>query len=142
MEIDFLVQDTFALTRPQWQLAQTLEEAGSAFADAVAQNYKSDEAERVVEADEAEEFSSSGGDGDEIPVSNVEEAASSSEEIDTEVSSGDQGRRHVPADTRRHLLRAERLATRTLTTTLWLHDKRRSATQRPKQHLIGSWHVL
>ena len=48
MDVDFIVQDTFALVRPQWKLATNLDEAGRAFADAVAQNYKTQEAATKV----------------------------------------------------------------------------------------------
>lgn len=41
MDIDFVVQDAFALVRPDWKMPATLEEAGAAFADACKENYKS-----------------------------------------------------------------------------------------------------
>lgn len=40
MDIEFLVQDIFALTRPQWKLASNLEEATKVFQLAVAQDHK------------------------------------------------------------------------------------------------------
>lgn len=86
MDIDFLVQDTFALTRPQWKLATSFEEAGRAFADAVAQNYKSQEPEKTVEAEDADDDASSdGGEDDEPRVPEMDEAHSSSEEAEAEV---------------------------------------------------------
>ena len=36
MDIDFIIQDTFALTRPQWKLNTDFEEAGRLFAEKVA----------------------------------------------------------------------------------------------------------
>lgn len=87
MDIDFMIQDTFALTRPQWKLVTDLEEAGRAFAEAVTQNYKSQEPEKVVEPEEIEDDASSdGGDEDELRVPDMEDAHSSSEELEPEVS--------------------------------------------------------
>ena len=40
MDIEFLIQDIFALTRPQWKLASNLEEATKVFQLAVAQDHK------------------------------------------------------------------------------------------------------
>ncbi|KAI9824459.1 MAG: hypothetical protein M1832_001994 [Thelocarpon impressellum] len=85
MDVDFLVQDTFSLTRPQWKLATDLEEAGRIFAEAVAQNYKSQEAERNPEPEDTDDEVSSedGIDDDEIRVRDVEEGQSSGEEVET-----------------------------------------------------------
>lgn len=86
MDIDFIVQDTFAATRPQWKLATTFEEAGRAFADAVAQNYKSQDPEKTVEAEDADDDASSdGGEEEEPHVPEMDEAHSSSEEAELEV---------------------------------------------------------
>lgn len=87
MDADFMIQDTYALTRPQWKLVADLEEAGRAFAEAVTQNYKSQEPDKMVEPEEIEDDASSdGGDEDELHVPEIEYARSSSEEADTEVS--------------------------------------------------------
>lgn len=40
MDVEFLVQDIFALTRPQWKLASNLDEATKVFQLAVAQDHK------------------------------------------------------------------------------------------------------
>jgi len=56
MDIEFVLQDAYALVRPQWKLATTLEEAGSAFAEACKENYKSAAADKLAESDEREEF--------------------------------------------------------------------------------------
>ena len=87
MDIDFIIQDTFALTRPQWKLVANLDEAGTAFADAVSHNYKSEEHERVAEPEEVEDDASSDGAEDDEPrVPEMDDAHSSSEEVETEVS--------------------------------------------------------
>ena len=40
MDVDFVIQDTFAALRPQWKIASTYEEASRAFAEACKQNYQ------------------------------------------------------------------------------------------------------
>ncbi|KIW10005.1 hypothetical protein PV08_11781 [Exophiala spinifera] len=82
MEIDFLVQDTFSLIRPNWKLVTELGEAAKVFAEAVSTNYKQSASEKGVE--QAEELEESGsedeglGDADgeiepEMPQSSEEE---------------------------------------------------------------------
>lgn len=65
MDIEFIVQDVFALTRPQWKLASNLEEASRAFQLAMAQDQKSTGLDKVVEPEEPEsDDSSDDGDAD------------------------------------------------------------------------------
>lgn len=87
MDIDFLVQDTYALTRPQWKIAGTLEDAGRLFADAVVQNYKIKEQEKPSEPEPVEDARSSSDetDEDEPPVPDMEDGQSSSDETEAEV---------------------------------------------------------
>ncbi len=87
MDIDFIIQDTYALTRPHWKLAKDFEEAGRAFAESVTQNYKTAEAEKTIEAEAPEDDASSDDDADddELQVPEMEDAHSSSEEAETEV---------------------------------------------------------
>ena len=86
VDIDFLIQDTFALLRPQWTLVADLGEAGRAFADLVKQNYKSQEPEKVMEAEELDDSVSSDeeAEDDEPPVPDMEDAHSSSDEAEIE----------------------------------------------------------
>lgn len=83
MDIEFLVQDTFALTRPQWKLAAGLEEAVKAFQLAVAQDQKSAGVDKGVDADDATSDASSDDDNDEDGDDNDDSA---SEEEEAEVS--------------------------------------------------------
>lgn len=87
MEIDFIIQDTYALTRPQWKLAANFEEAGRAFAESVAQNYKSQEADKLAEAEAPEDEASSedDGDDDDLQMPEMDDGHSSSEEAELEV---------------------------------------------------------
>ncbi|KAL8712048.1 MAG: hypothetical protein Q9220_003744 [cf. Caloplaca sp. 1 TL-2023] len=92
MDIDFVVQDSFALTRPQWKLVTEFEAAGHAFASLVKQNYKSQEQGKVQEPAPVEDEASSSGedDGEDAPVPDMDDAQSSSDEAETEpVSNGD-----------------------------------------------------
>lgn len=63
MDIEFIVQDTFVLTRPQWKLATNLEEAAKAFQLAIAQDQKNSGVDKVADQDEASVRSSSSDDG-------------------------------------------------------------------------------
>lgn len=59
MDIDFIIQDTFAMVRPQWKLETDLQEASRAFSEAIAINYKQQSQDKITEQDdEAEELPS------------------------------------------------------------------------------------
>ncbi|OAA69040.1 nonsense-mediated mRNA decay factor (Upf2) [Cordyceps fumosorosea ARSEF 2679] len=66
MDIDFIVQDTFGLTRPQWKFAANLEEATKAFHEAVALDQKSSGADKTndVDADADADDATSGASSD------------------------------------------------------------------------------
>lgn len=59
MDIEFIIQDTFSLTRPQWKLAANLEEATKAFQLAIAQDKKTAGVDKIVEGDDASSGASS-----------------------------------------------------------------------------------
>lgn len=59
MDIDFLVQDTYALVRPNWKLLTDLGEAAKVFGEAVSANYKQSTAEKALEQTEENEDSAS-----------------------------------------------------------------------------------
>lgn len=85
MDIEFIVQDTFSLTRPQWKLATNLEEASKAFQLAITQDQKNAGLDKSTEQDDASSDASSDddgaeGDGDMI----LPEAEGDEEEIDSE----------------------------------------------------------
>ena len=52
MDIEFVVQDAYELVRPEWKLAKSLEEAGSAFAEACQNNRKNFDPVKGGEANE------------------------------------------------------------------------------------------
>ncbi|KAF2456174.1 armadillo-type protein [Lineolata rhizophorae] len=99
MDIEFIVQDAYALTRPDWKLALTLEEAGAAFADAVHQNYQTANAamsrSAANEPEDQDEDSVDEGDGAEedqalAPRTEADEDHSSGEEVEGNVNDADE----------------------------------------------------
>ena len=87
MDVDFLVQDTYSVTRPQWKLVTDLEEATKIFGEAVAQNYKTQDTERAAEPEEDDADSSSSDEGlEEDVIPEAEEDQESSDEAEADVS--------------------------------------------------------
>lgn len=82
MDIDFLVQDTYSGTRPQWNLVTDFEEASRIFGEAVAQNFKPQDHEEKPEPEEESEDSASGEDLEEDGIPEAEDDAESSDEAD------------------------------------------------------------
>jgi regulator of nonsense transcripts 2 len=89
MEMDFLIQDTFSLVRPQWKIVTDLAEAAKQFTEAIAVNYKQQNAEKASEAvDDADESASEDGLGeDDIAAEAEAELAGTSDEGDVSISS-------------------------------------------------------
>jgi regulator of nonsense transcripts 2 len=91
MDIEFIVQDVFTLTRPQWKLASNLEEASRAFQLAMAQDQKTSGMDKVVEPEEADSSDSSDdgiGDNDVetgLPEADAEDDSESDEEADVSI---------------------------------------------------------
>lgn len=92
MDVEFLVQDTYSLLRPQWKIASNLEEAARLFSEAIAQNYNLQDGEKAAEPEEDEVESMLSDDGnaeeglEEDMVPEIDEQQSSTE--DAEVSVG------------------------------------------------------
>lgn len=83
MDIEFVVQDMFALLRPQWKIASTFEEASKVFGEACKQNFQTPESNKPAEQDEPEDVDDSDdgrGDDDDVNVDEGEEDKSSGEE--------------------------------------------------------------
>ena len=75
MDIEFVVQDTYSLLRPQWKLVSNDYAAASkAFADACKQNYQDAALGAITETEEADEPSGEANNSDD-PRSNGDEAA-------------------------------------------------------------------
>jgi regulator of nonsense transcripts 2 len=82
MDVEFLVQDLYAMTRPHWKLAESLEDASKAFAEAVKTNYNTSDLDKSATADDGEESSASddGGDDDDLAVVDHDEKSSGEEQ--------------------------------------------------------------
>ena len=52
LDIEFAIQDTFSLTRPQWKLAENLEDAAKAFQQAILQDQKAAGLDKTAEVEE------------------------------------------------------------------------------------------
>lgn len=108
MDIEFIVQDIFALTRPQWKLASNLEEAAKVFQLAMAQDQKSSGVDKTGEQDDASSaMSSDDENGDDLPVPEADgDDDSGSEEEEAEVCS-DQFESAMMTNTNRPRIRQE-----------------------------------
>ncbi|KAH8889791.1 ARM repeat-containing protein [Thozetella sp. PMI_491] len=81
MDIEFLVQDIFALTRPQWQLSTNLEEASKAFQLAIQQDQKNSGLDKTIDLDDGTSDASSEDDnGDDLPLADQEDDDESASE--------------------------------------------------------------
>jgi len=86
MDVEFIVQDAYNLTRPQWKLITNLEEASRAFGEAVKQNYQTAATDKPVEAEEEEASASDDELDDEdviLPDGDGDKSSSESEEVCT-----------------------------------------------------------
>jgi regulator of nonsense transcripts 2 len=89
MDIEFIVQDVFALTRPQWKLANNLEEASRAFQLAMAQDQKTAGLDKLAEPEDIDSDGSSDdgiGDG-EAGMAEAEAEAEGEAEVEEESES-------------------------------------------------------
>ena len=80
LDIDFIVQDSYALVRPQWKIVTDLGEAARHFSDAVSANYQQPGLEKATEVDEDADDSTSDDLVGEDGLPEVEERHSSSDD--------------------------------------------------------------
>ncbi|KAG7113270.1 Regulator of nonsense transcripts UPF2 like protein [Verticillium longisporum] len=80
MDIEFIVTDVFALTRPNWQLATSYDEAVKAFQQAVANDQRMSGADKAAEAAEVDDASSVSSDDDEDGDPDLPEAEADGDE--------------------------------------------------------------
>lgn len=88
MDIEFVVQDVFSITRPQWKFAPNFDEAAKALQLAIVQDQKTAGVDKVVEADDATSGASSdddNGDGDDIEQDGEGDDDSASDDDEAEV---------------------------------------------------------
>ncbi|PFH55401.1 hypothetical protein XA68_18405 [Ophiocordyceps unilateralis] len=101
MEMEFVVQDIFVLTRPQWKQATSLEEAAKALHLAIVQDQKTAGADKAVEGDEAASDVSSesdNGDIDDIEPYGDGEDDTASEDDEVEQDDDDESVRQSDVD--------------------------------------------
>ncbi|KAK4465274.1 regulator of nonsense transcripts 2 [Cladorrhinum samala] len=72
MDIEFLVQDIFALTRPQWKIASNFSEASEVFRLAVAQDHKSSGLDKATEQADQDDRTSEASSDDEDNADDVQ----------------------------------------------------------------------
>lgn len=86
MDIEFVVQDAYSLTRPQWKMVTNLEEASQIFMEAVKQNYQpaatGKPAEGEEESSSASDDDAERPDDDDVAVPDDEEEKSSGEDAE------------------------------------------------------------
>ncbi|PHH59009.1 hypothetical protein CDD81_3946 [Ophiocordyceps australis] len=85
LEIDFLVEEVFARTRPQWKLLSSIDEAAKSLQLAIAQDQKTAGADRVMEQDDVSSGPSSdedNGDVDDGEAYGDDESASDEDEAE------------------------------------------------------------
>jgi regulator of nonsense transcripts 2 len=85
MDVEFIVQDAYSLTRPQWKVITNLEEASQVFAEAVKQNYQPAATGKPNEAEDEESSSDDDAerpDDEEVAVPDDEEEKSSGEDAE------------------------------------------------------------
>ena len=88
MEVDFMVKETFAQIKPGYVMAKSAEQATKAFAEAVTQNYKTSEADRVAEIEMEDEHMSPDEAGDEEPpVPDMDDGESSDDDSEVTIQS-------------------------------------------------------
>ncbi|ERT02632.1 hypothetical protein HMPREF1624_00933 [Sporothrix schenckii ATCC 58251] len=87
MDIEFIVQDIFALLRPQWRLATNFDDAVKVFQLAVAQDQKATGADKVVEQYDG---AASDDESSEDEIDNADDLAVGDAEVDDDLSSVDE----------------------------------------------------
>jgi regulator of nonsense transcripts 2 len=96
MDIEFLVQDIFALTRPQWKLASNIEEATKVFQLAMAQDQKTSGLDKIMEQDDGTSAASSDDENDAAENDDDDESGSEDGEAEAEVGAQPFARNEVP----------------------------------------------
>ncbi|KAF3039935.1 hypothetical protein E8E12_008264 [Didymella heteroderae] len=88
MDVEFIVQDAYALVRPQWKLMTDLDEASRVFGEAVKQNYQMTANDKPAEPDDDEESASDddvdGPEDDDVVVPEGEDKSSDEEDADSD----------------------------------------------------------
>jgi regulator of nonsense transcripts 2 len=88
MDVEFIVQDAYALVRPQWKLVTDLDEASRVFGEAVKQNYQATATDKPAEPEDDDESASDddvdGPEDDDVVVPEGEDKSSDEDEEDSD----------------------------------------------------------
>lgn len=99
MDIDFVVQDVYSLTRPQWKFATNFDDAAKALQLAIVQDQKMAGVDKPPETDDATSGASSDdehGDGDDIEQDAEGDDDSVSDEDEADVGTSFSSRIYFP----------------------------------------------
>jgi regulator of nonsense transcripts 2 len=106
MDVEFIVQDAYALVRPQWKLITDLEEASRVFGEAVKQNYQTTPTDKPVEPEDDDESASDddvdGPEDDDVVVPDGEDK--SSDEDDDSSDEDEPAKQHLSDDEEEHIV--------------------------------------
>jgi regulator of nonsense transcripts 2 len=85
MDVEFIVQDAYNLTRPQWKLITNLDDAAQAFSEAVKQNYQTTATDKPAEPEDddvsASDDDMEGPEDDDMVVAEDDDKSSEDEEV-------------------------------------------------------------
>jgi regulator of nonsense transcripts 2 len=85
MDVEFIVQDAYNLTRPQWKLITNLDDAAQAFSEAVKQNYQTTATDKPAEPEDddvsASDDDMEGPEDDDMVVAEDDDKSSEEEEV-------------------------------------------------------------
>ncbi|KAF2109846.1 armadillo-type protein [Lophiotrema nucula] len=105
MDVEFMIQDAYSLTRPDWKLVFNLEEASHAFSEAVKANYQTTGTDKPTEVDEDEASASDedadGPDDEDVALPEEDDKESGDE---AESSDEDEPVRQASEDEEEHII--------------------------------------
>lgn len=83
LDVEFMVQDSYALVRPSWKIATEVDEAARLFSEAVAANYAGIGPDKAVEVDDEMGSSATSDEleADDIPKAREDESSSEEAEV-------------------------------------------------------------
>ncbi|XPS78446.1 mRNA decay protein [Ascochyta lentis] len=106
MDVEFIVQDAYALVRPQWKLITDLDEASRVFGEAVKQNYQTTATDKPAEPEDDDESASDddvdGPEDDDVVVPEDEDKSSDEDEEDSDED--EPAKQHLSDDEEEHIV--------------------------------------
>ncbi|KAF1361461.1 nonsense-mediated mRNA decay factor [Lizonia empirigonia] len=106
MDVEFILQDAYALVRPQWKLITDLDEASRVFGEAVKQNYQITATDKPAEPEDEEESASDddvdGPEDDDVVMPEGEDKSSDEDEEDSDED--EPAKQHLSDDEEEHIV--------------------------------------